>query len=176
MNITQYSKKLTLGFFLAASLHGCTGITPATPSDQTNWATLDSRNASLNAPQVKVETNAQSYQVGDPIRFRVSSNKSGRLWVVSVNSHNEATILLPNEAMQDNVISAGESFDIPNKMGGQELRAASPTGQSLVAFIVTPANKTLDDILVLRNEKLAWVGFASDQTWGMTKIKIHVVK
>ena len=165
MNITQYSKKLTLGFFLAASLHGCTGITPATPSDQTNWATLDSRTASLNA-----------YQVGDPIRFRVSSNKSGRLWVVSVNSHNEATILLPNEAMPDNTISAGESFDIPNKMGGQELRAASPTGQSLVAFIVTPSNKTLDDILVLRNEKLAWVGFASDQTWGMTKIKIHVVK
>ncbi len=156
------------------ALAGCNTMTPATPSQSTNRATLESLPANPGAAQIAVESNARSFRVGDPIRFRITSNRNGRLWIVAVNADDTATVLFPNEVMTDNRISAGTALDVPQKNLGKELRALPPAGQTSLAFIVMPENRNLDDILVLRGQKLSRVGFASDNDWGMTLLKLEV--
>ena len=127
--------------------------------------------------KVEVEANAGgNYHIGDPIRFKINSSKEGKLWIVVVNSENNAELLFPHGDNSVNTISAGQEYLFPPRGSQQELYADKPVGKSALAFIVTGKDVDLSDIVVLKNGEMRNVSFGSDRQWGVAKLSINVEK
>ena len=155
-------------------LVGCQ-TTPLTTAEYTNRTTLSNLRPSTQAPKLTVEKSASIYRVGDPIRFRVTSAQAGKLWVVQVDPHDRVNVLYPPAQGQvDHRISANTPTDLPNPQWTTSIQAAEPAGMSELAFIVTPINQDLSEILTIQNGRLIRTAFASDQKWSMTRVKLDV--
>lgn len=155
-------------------LAACSNMPPSTPSGQSNWQTLDQIIPNFHGSNVQVETNARSYQIGDPIRFQVTSSKAGKLWIIEVNQQDKVSVLFPYNKQANNIILANTPMMIPDSSWGVNLQAAEPRGQSQVAFIVTPIDKTLEDVVQIDNGKLAAVAFPTNSDWGIQRVYLEI--
>ncbi len=165
-------RNVVLAGLMSAMLVGC--VTPISSSTFGNRATLSQLNAHLSAPKLKVEQPNGIYRIGDPIRFRVTSAQTGQLWVVQIDPADNVTLLYPTATNTDNRISANLATDLPNASWQREWLAGQPMGESQVAFIVTPLNKTLDDVMQIRNNRLVKTAYAKDASWSMEKLTLRV--
>ena len=155
-------------------LTACSNMPPSTPSGQSNWQTLDQILPNFRGADVQVMTNARHYQVGDPIRFQITSSKAGKLWIIEVNQQDRVSVIFPHQKQANNIILANTPMMIPDSSWGVNLQAAEPRGQSQVAFIVTPIDKTLEDVVQIDNGKLAAVAFPTNSDWGIQRVYLEI--
>jgi len=74
---------------------------------------------------------------GDRIRFRVTTNFSGRLYVMNQGTSGEYGLLFPREDTgTDNRIEAGREYVIPATEGA--FRVTGPPGHDIVYWMVSP--------------------------------------
>lgn len=84
-------------------------------------------------------------QLGDRLKFRVSSSKGGYLTLINVDSQGGVTQLLPNDYWTNNQIRAGETVEIPSPRMGTyfELQIMEPLGREYIKALVTERPLTL---------------------------------
>lgn len=147
-------------------------------SGASNIAALDAlKQPAKDGIKVQVEANSGGkYHVGDPIRFKITSAKEGRLWIVAVNSENHAELMFPHGENDDNTMEAGQEYLFPPRDSNQNLYAAKPLGKTALAFIVTAKDAQLSDIVSLKKGNLRNVSFGSDTQWGVAKLSVNVEK
>lgn len=155
-------------------LNGCANTPPSTTAAISNWQTLEQITPGFKGVSIKVETNASTYRINDPIRFQVTSSHPGKLWIVEVNQRDVASVLLPNARMTNNLIRAGVPMTVPDSSWGLDLRASAPAGRSQVVFFVTPPDMTLDDIAQIDNGKISTVAFPSNKAWGLQRVFLNI--
>jgi hypothetical protein len=124
---------------------------PAASSGQAGTASADvtlppytasgelSRIAQLADPgiAVKVDLPLTRAVVGrDLVRFTLTSNHAGYVYVFLVDPANEYTMLFPNEIDQNNRIAASKPLALPGR--GWALRASKPLGDNYFVAIVSP--------------------------------------
>ena len=85
---------------------------------------------------IKASSNKTDYNEGEVITFNVEIPTSGYLNVLSVDAHDEVTVLYPNIYAKDNHISAGD-VKFPSGLMPFEIEAIKPKGDSLTVFVVT---------------------------------------
>lgn len=172
--------KLIMGVVLAAAVSGCvtTGQSMFDGFGGSNFAALDAlKQPAKDGIKVDVEANAGgNYHVGDPIRFKITSAKKGRLWIVKVDSENHAELLFPHGANDENTLDAGQEVLFPPRGSKQVMYADKPLGKTALAFIVTTRDAELSDVVSLKNGELRNVSFGSDMQWGMAKLIVNVEK
>lgn len=164
---------------LAVIVSGCgtTGLSALDGFGASNMAALETLKQPANGIKVDVEANAGgTYQVGDPIRFKITSAKAGKLWIVAVNSENQAELLFPQGADDENTLDAGQEVMFPPRDSKQVMYAAKPLGKTALAFVVTGKGVELGDIVSLKNGELRNVSFGSDSQWGVAKLTVKVEK
>ncbi|HEX4771865.1 MAG TPA: DUF4384 domain-containing protein [Bryobacteraceae bacterium] len=77
------------------------------------------------------------FDQGDRIRFRVTTNFDGYLYVVNYGTSGNYSILFPSaDAGSDNKITTGQPHQIPS--GSAIFRVAGPAGQEIVYWMVSP--------------------------------------
>ena len=81
-----------------------------------NWDTIHNLEASEIPIKVKVY-GTSSAKLGDTLKFTVTSEKSGRLWVVQVDPNDELLQLFPNNVSGTNWIDGGKSLTVPPCQG-----------------------------------------------------------
>ncbi|MEE8344383.1 MAG: caspase family protein [Woeseiaceae bacterium] len=96
-----------------------------------------------------LESSKIIYVVDDPVEFTLEIPIDGYLNVVTVDSHDDATVLYPNQFNPENTVKQG-TFRFPTEEASFTLPASEPLGSTLVAAFVTqdPINfytQTLDD-------------------------------
>jgi hypothetical protein len=139
-----------------------------------NWAALHELEPAEASFEVEVET-GRRFKMGDELHFAVTSHADGRLWVAQVDPKDELTMLYPNAYVLDNTLVAGQSVPIPPPDAPWSLEASEPPGQSIVAFIVTPQELDLDDVLGTQKsmrKALRLVGESA--SWGLAKAIIDI--
>ncbi len=99
--------------------------------------------------EFKLESSKITYVVDDPVAFTLEIPIDGYLNVVTVDSHDDATVLYPNRFNPENTVKQG-TFRFPTDEASFALPASEPLGPTLVAAFVTqdPINfytQTLDD-------------------------------
>ena len=99
--------------------------------------------------EFKLESSKITYVVDDPVEFTLEIPIDGYLNVVTVDSHDDATVLYPNRFNPENAVKQG-TFRFPTDEASFALPASEPLGPTLVAAFVTqdPINfytQTLDD-------------------------------
>lgn len=99
-----------------------------------------------DAAQVSLAPGKSAYKVGETMSFTVSSDKEGKLWLITVGPDDKPVLVFPNPYVQDNVIPGNREITIPGEMESWKIRAAEPVGRNLVVAMVTGRDATLDDI------------------------------
>ena len=89
--------------------------------------------------------NGQQIRVGDQIMLEVAVPREGYLNVVTVDSQDRATVLYPNKYNTSNEVKAG-AFRFPTPQMKFVVRAAEPTGPSLVVAFLTDKKVNLLDL------------------------------
>lgn len=163
---------------LALAVSGCETAAHNVREDSGNIAALEAlKQPAGGGFKVEVEANAGGvYHAGDPIRFKIKSSQAGKLWIIAVNSENQAQLLFPQGEGNENTLNAGQEYQFPPRDSAQNLYADKPLGKTSLAFIVTGAEAVLDDIVSLRDGQLHNVSFGSDTQWGINKLAINVVQ
>lgn len=111
-----------------------------------NWDALQKLKAPEKTFGVTVK-GADSAKVGDELRYTVTSEKAGKLWVVQVDSEDNLALLYPQNSSQPNDLQAGETLTIPPEDSSLTLEAADPRGVSVIAFVVTTGDASIADVL-----------------------------
>jgi hypothetical protein len=133
---------LLMCMFLTAFMSGCaTQYVAVGP----NWQAL------YNAPdggaaKVSIEATKERFMVGEKMGFSVESNKSGKLWLITVGPDDAKRLVFPNRYATDNSIEAGKAVQLPGELESWNLRAAEPLGQNLVVAIVTGRDARQEDV------------------------------
>ncbi len=164
-----------LAVFLVVS--GCQSTTGTMGGDSGgNVAALEAlRQPAHDGFKIKVEASGSGkYQVGDPIRFKLNSEKPGKLWIIKVDSENRAELLFPRGDGDDNTLEAGHEYQFPPRDSAEVLHAAKPLGKTALAFVVTGEGVELSDLISIKAGKLRNVAFGSESNWGVTKLAIDV--
>ena len=90
-------------------------------------------------------------RLGDKVKYRVRSERSGHLLIVDVAADETVTQIFPNQyserAGAGATIAAGHTAEIPNASYGFVLRAGEPVGQGSLFAIVTEDPVSLDDLV-----------------------------
>lgn len=109
-----------------------------------NWAAAQKMSASSDAIQVKV-VGPDAAEMGDVLAYTVTSNERGHLWVLEVDPEDVATVISEHEVAGNPQryfeIEANEPLSLP------KFRASEPAGKSMVVFIVTDPDTSLDTVL-----------------------------
>lgn len=102
-------------------------------------------------------------RLGQPVKFRVSSERAGHLVVIDVNAAGQVTQLFPNRrsdaAGKGDRIGAGETIAIPDASYGFEFRAQEPAGRGKL-FAVVSEEKLRTDAITSMNRDLELVSNA----------------
>ena len=77
------------------------------------------------------------FELGDPIAFRVTSERDGYLTLVDLAPDGTVSVIFPNEYATENRVSAGETTEFPTPAMDLEFRAIEPTGRGVVRAFVT---------------------------------------
>jgi uncharacterized caspase-like protein len=105
-----------------------------------------------NQANLKIEILPRSVvQLGEQMKFRISSDHSGYLLVLDVNADGQLTQLYPNEFSdkhdKERLIKKGRSVTIPDAYYGFQLTAVEPTGAGALIALVTEDPLSLEDLL-----------------------------
>jgi len=140
-----------------------------------NWDAIHNLEPSEKSFDVKILA-GKSYKVGDEMSFEVMSEKDGRLWVVTVDPDDEATVLFPNDAYEDNWIEADTKVTVPPEDVDWALEAAEPTGDNVVAVIVTTGDTDLSDVIDGQEKGMekALRIVEGEPSWGVAKKVISI--
>lgn len=111
-----------------------------------NWDSIHTLKASEKTFTVQAQGTTKA-ALGETVEFFVTSEKSGRLWVVKVDPDDDIALLFPNSVSGTNWIDAGKLVSVPPTGEGWDIVAAEPTGLSTIAFIVTDPDTDLGDVL-----------------------------
>ncbi len=109
--------------------------------------------AAEEAPaSVRLEILPQStVHLGDEVRFRVTSSRSGWLILLDINANGEVFQLFPNDIAsahgQDNRIQANRPITVPDAYYGFAFPAQEPDGHGQLMAIVTRDRVALADLL-----------------------------
>ena len=117
-------------------------------------ATAEVADAALghdNAAGVRLEILPSSrVRLGETMKLRVHSERSGHLLLVDVNADEIVTQLFPNKfserAGAGAEIRAGRPVEIPTPYYGFKLRAGEPVGRGILFAVVTEDPVSLDDL------------------------------
>lgn len=74
---------------------------------------------------------------GDPVVFRVRSERSGYLTLIDLGTNGTVTVLFPNPWIQSSEIPANVEVRIPDETMHFDFQASLPSGRGLVKAIVT---------------------------------------
>lgn len=85
---------------------------------------------------LRVASNKPSLPVGDLIEFEIEVPRAGYLNVIDVGPDDEPTILFPNRDHPNNGVRTGK-IRLGSQQMNFEIRAAEPTGPSLVVAVLT---------------------------------------
>jgi metacaspase-1 len=83
----------------------------------------------------KFADNRKSFRVGDSVEFRAKSSRDGFLTIVDLGTDGNVVVIYPSDKGQDNRISAGQEFVLPN--GDVKFEAQLPSGRGIVRAFVT---------------------------------------
>jgi Domain of unknown function (DUF4384) len=86
---------------------------------------------------VKVWTDKNVYQVGDPVVIYFLSNRDAYVTLIDVGTSGEMRILFPNTFDGNNHVSAGKTYAIPSPESGFAIRTEGPPGLERIKFIAT---------------------------------------
>ena len=78
----------------------------------------------------------REYRVDDAVEISLDIPESGYLNLVTVDAHDNATVLFPNEFESNNYVEAGQ-FSFPSDAAEFEFAAAQPAGPTLMVAFVT---------------------------------------
>ncbi len=140
-----------------------------------NWQAVHSLQPGGRAFSVDADGPSR-VRLGETLRFTVSSEKSGRLWVVHVDASDRITLLYPGNNSPSNWIDKAETVSIPSKESGQLIRAVEPRGLSTVAFIVTDPDTDLYQALSGDNASMSKaLGIVQARpSWGIRHLVVNV--
>jgi len=139
-----------------------------------NWAAVNDIESSEKGFRVRV-TGKQDLKLGEELTFEVTSDKSGKLWVVQVDPEDNVTLLFPNEKSKVNAVSAANPFNVPPKGATWRIEATKPAGKSVVAFIVTTGDTDLQDVLGQKGSMTKALRLMENgPSWGVGKLVIDV--
>ena len=105
-------------------------------SARIDFAVVESRDAMGAQPfALSLETDRDSYAIGEAVTLRLTAERECALTVVNVNhALNEAVVLYPNMAIQEVRLPAGETVRLPGADASLQLLALGPVGpQTLTA-------------------------------------------
>lgn len=136
-----------------------------------NWDALNQLEAPENAFRVAA-SGRRAATVGDEMRFSVTSDRDGRLWVAQVGPDDEVSVLYPNEVARENRIEAGETVHIPPPGAEWVIAAEPPLGRSIIAFVVTTGDTDLSDVLSSPEDAEKTLRIVQRNDWGMDKLVI----
>ena len=136
-------KRVLLLIFGAAALllAGCAQYVVVGP----NWQAL------YNAPEggaarVSISTEKERLTVGEKMSFTVESDKSGKVWLITVGPDDVRRLVFPNRYATDNSIEKHKAVQLPGELESWSLKASEPLGNNLVVAIVTGRDAQEEDI------------------------------
>lgn len=139
-----------------------------------NWAAIHNLEHSENNFNVELK-GPETLKAGETIRFEIKSAKTGKLWLVQVDSDDEISLLFPNKMSTDNNISAEAWLQVPPVDAGYEIFSQEPYGQSTLAAIVTTGDTGIDDVLTVQKSMAkALVLIESQPAWGIAHKVVDV--
>jgi hypothetical protein len=100
---------------------------------------------------VDVSMPADACRVGEEMVLTVTSDTTGRFFLLNVGPDDQVQMLFPNAMSDDNRISADKPRRLPPKGSEWKMVAAPPAGPQLVVALVIP-NPDDDDISALESE------------------------
>ncbi|MEM1154749.1 MAG: DUF4384 domain-containing protein [Pseudomonadota bacterium] len=155
-------------------------VTVAQPTRGANWRALEAIKKPSNAFVVEALLERE-VALGDTMEFKVRSARDGFLHIVQVDSQDSVTALLPNGAVSDNRIVAGQELTFPPAGTNLKIRAQEPTGASLLAFAVTreklPTEQVFPELFGKpQSEGLAVVGSSNTgvSPWSIARYTVNV--
>ena len=100
--------------------------------------------ASLSNPSPDFKINIRtdrgknpSYKINDLISFEFEADRDCYLTLIDISTDGSITILFPNKYNYDNRVEAGETYIIPAKDMGYQVRVTGPAGNEMVKAIAT---------------------------------------
>lgn len=139
-----------------------------------NWAALNELRAPANSFDVRVSGHTD-LDVGDRLRFKVTSSKAGRLWIIQVDPQDNVNVLAPGKHWPDNRIQAFETITVPPENSGISFQASEPRGKSILCFIVTTGDLDLSQALGSGKAiKKALTIVEDPPAWGFENIVVDV--
>ncbi len=100
---------------------------------------------------VDVSMPTGAFRMGEEMLLTVTSDTTGRFFLLNVGPDDQVQMLFPNEMSDDNRISAESPRRLPPKGSAWKMVAAPPAGLHLVVALVIP-NPDDDDITALESE------------------------
>lgn len=88
---------------------------------------------------VSVWPDRLSYKAGDLAHFSVQASEDCYLTLIDIDGAGKATVLLPNDFEQDNLIVAGQVVQVPGDRAPYQLRMKDKGTETLVAICATNA-------------------------------------
>jgi hypothetical protein len=97
--------------------------------------------AATNEPwkvAVAVDRPERTYEIGEVVQIKVTSEQAGYLYLFSVDGAGKITCLFPNQYQKKNEIQANTEVTVPApEEKGFRLRAAPPAGKEMIKAVVT---------------------------------------
>jgi len=140
-----------------------------------NWAALNAMQPSEKTFKVSVKA-VRSAILGDLLTLKVKSEKPGLLWILQVDSNDETSLIFPNKMAEDNQLEAGRWKKIPGEGASWSIEAMTPTGPSVVVFIVTVPGTDIRTVLNDQPQQLdkALRLVENAPAWGLAKQVIDI--
>lgn len=140
-----------------------------------NWNAVHNLKESEKGFRVVVEGPVVA-NLGDDLSFTVTSEKSGRLWVVRVDPNDALGMLFPNQLSGTNWIDAGKIVHLPGKNAQYAIATEKPKGVSTIAFIVTDPDTDLSAVLTGQQASMekALSIVRTMPSWGISHLVVDV--
>lgn len=93
--------------------------------------------------QVEAKALKSSYNVGEPIQFKLKANKDVYFYLFSLDEDENATLLIPNHKVTDNFLKAGRNSVFPN--GDMPALEGTKAGKENLVVVATTKEIDFDD-------------------------------
>jgi hypothetical protein len=165
--------KYILIALLSLALFGCNDESTGAGA---NWSRMQKLKPE-NTFGLTGEVSKRSLKIGEALEVTAQADRSGRLWILTVDSDDQVEMLFPNDRQRNNSISAGSTLRVPASDASWELAAGGPTGQTMLAIIVTTGTADLRDLVgVPLNSERAAKGLRviNETPWAIVRQTIKV--
>lgn len=131
---------------------------------------IDNPNAAFTI-QLSVDRENRTYKAGEPVVFSFKANKDSRLTLFNVATSGKVHILFPNEHHKDNLVKAGQTYQVPPQGAKFRFTAQGPAGQDVVKAIAT-----LDQVALLPDGTAKPSGGVQEVKTSSKDVAIEVVQ